>query len=309
MHMKVAAIQAAPVFLDAQATTDKALTLMREAAANGADLCAFPETFVSGYPVWAHLTDSASWNGPFQKEAFAAYVRGSISLDGPELAAVADNSRELGIFPYLGFVERSASGGSVYCSLAAIDPERGVLSVHRKLRPTHAERMFWAADDGQGLQVHEFKGVKVGGLNCWENWMPLARYSLYGQGEQLHVGTWPGSPNLTRDITKFIAQEGRVYSMAVGGVIRLADVPDAFPLKSQLAESGDVFMTGGSMIVSPDGKTMAEAPTRGEEAIVYADIDVDVVRGERQNFDPAGHYARPDVFNLTVNRERQEPIG
>ena len=304
--MKVAAIQAAPVFLDSQSTTDKVLGLMREAASNGAELCAFPETFLSGYCVWPM---SGGFSNDKQKAAYAAYVDASVRADGPELAAVEAEARSLGIFVYLGFIERATSTTSVYCSLAAIDPERGRVSVHRKLRPTYEERLVWSAGDGHGLEVHDYKGFRVGGLNCWENWMPLARYSLYGQGEQVHVGTWPGAPRLTRNITRFIAMEGRVYSIAVGGVIRAADIPEAFPMKEELLERGDVYMTGGSMIVGPDGEVIEGSPTRGEEAILYADLDLNVVRQERENFDPAGHYARPDVFNLTINRERQEPIN
>lgn len=305
--MKVAAIQAAPVFLDAAATLDKTLALMREVAEAGAELCVFPETFLSGYPAWSDITDSGKFNEAGQKAAYAAYIEGSVYGDGPEMAAIAEEARQLGIFTYLGLIERDRSGGSVYCSLAAFDPEKGLVSMHRKMRPTHAERMVWSNGDGAGLKVHAYKNFRVGGLNCWENWMPLARYAMYAQGEHLHVSTWPGFPWLTRDIARFTALEGRVYVVAVGGVLTAKDIPDGFPLKSEMVKVGDRYLTGGTRIVGPDGEQIAEAG-EGEETILYADLDVNRVLEERQNFDPAGHYSRRDVLKLEVDRTRQNAI-
>jgi len=305
--MRVAAIQAAPVFLDSQKTTDKILSLMADAAAGGAELCAFGETFLSGYPFWLSSTGGAQFDNPEQKAAYAAYVRASVSVDGPELAAIAAAANEHGMFAYLGFIERSTSGTSVYASLAAINPDDGIVSVHRKLRPTYEERLVWAAGDGAGLQVHDWRGFRVGGLNCWENWMPLARYSLYAQGEQLHIAAWPGSPGITRDITRFVAREGRVYCVSVGGVLTANDIPDSFPLKEAALQEGSSYLSGGSMVVAPDGEVLA-GPVADEETIVYADLDMNLVLEERQNFDPAGHYGRPDVFRVMVNRSRQEPL-
>ncbi len=305
--MRIAAIQAAPVFLDSQATTDKMLGLMAEAAAGGAELCAFGETFLSGYPFWLTHTDGARFDDPKQKAAYAAYVRASVVADGPELAAIAAAARDHGLFTYVGFIERATTGGSAYASLAAIHPDHGIVSIHRKLRPTYEERLVWAAGDGAGLQVHDWRGIRVGGLNCWENWMPLARYSLYAQGEQLHIATWPASPGITREISRFVAREGRVYCLSVGGVLTANDIPDSFPLKEAVLATGDRFLTGESMIVAPTGEVLA-GPIDDEETIVFADIDVDLVLAERQNFDPAGHYGRPDVFRVMVNRSRQEPL-
>ncbi|MBW2617477.1 MAG: carbon-nitrogen hydrolase family protein [Deltaproteobacteria bacterium] len=305
--MKVAAIQAASVFLDRKATTDKALRLMREAASEGAQLCAFPEAFVSGYPVWIGLTDGARFNNSLQKEAFSQYLEGSVRADGPELKAVAEEAKKLGLFTYLGVLERSSSGSTIYCSLAAIHPDKGIVSIHRKLMPTFDERLVWGTGDGHGLKVHQWGDFKVGGLNCWENWMPLARYTLYAQGENLHVATWPGAEWLTRDITRFIALEGRMYVVSAGGVLTEKDIPDWFSLKEAMLSQTERFLEGGTFIVGPDGKGIA-GPIKGEETIVYADIDMGRVREERQNFDPAGHYNRPDVFSLTVSRERLEAV-
>ena len=304
--MRVAAVQASPVFLDAGATTAKTVRLLEEAAANGAELVVLPEGFIPGYPAWLE-GGGAEWLNPDQRAAYAQYLGQSISADGPELEQVAEACSRLGVFAYVGFAERSASGGTVYCSLAAIHPSAGVASVHRKLMGTHFERLVWGQGDGHGLVVHEWRGARVGGLNCWENWMPLARYSLYAQGEQIHALVWPGVTMLSADITRFVAMEGRMFAVSAGGVLRSEDVPDSFALKPAIFRRGEVALDGGSMIVAPDGTVLASADP-GEETILYADCDLSRVRMERQYFDPAGHYGRPDVFQLTVSRRRLEPI-
>lgn len=305
--MKIAAIQAAPVFLNTQATLKKILSLMREAAAQGAQLCVFPETFLSGYPVWAHLDQGARFNDAQNKAAYAVYVESAIDAQGPEMERLIAEARKLELFTYLGLVERSPSQGTVFCTLAAIHPERGLVSLHRKLMPTFGERMIWGQGDGHGLRVHEWQGFRVGGLNCWENWMPLARYALYAQGEHIHVATWPGGPSLTADITRFIAMEGRVYAISVGGVLESKDIPANFPLRNELLDQNERLLSGGTMIVEPGGEII-EGPLRDDETILYADLDLKKVQEERQNFDPAGHYSRNDVLQLQIDHRRRAPL-
>jgi nitrilase len=282
------------------------LGLLREAANAGAELCAFPEVYISGYPAWLRVP-AVSTDDDLLKLGHVAYLQGAIAAAGPELAAISEEAATLGVFVYIGFLERTRSGGSVYASLAAIHPDRGILSVHRKLKPTFHERLIWSDGDGHGLQVHDWKNLRVGGLNCYENWLPLARQAMYAQGEQLHVATWPGDLNVTEHISRFVAMEGRVYVVSASGILRAGDIPDTFPLRQQVVEGRDVINNGGSMIVAPDGAIIA-GPVMDEECILYAEVKEEQVMAERLKRDPAGHYSRTDVLRLHLNRDRLDPL-
>ena len=305
--LRACAVQAAPAFLDREATLSIVLDRLQGGKEGGADLCVFPETFWSGYPFWVDITDASRFDEARQKEAYAQYLDAAVEVDGPQFREVVAACRDLDLFAYLGVAERSESGGSVYCTLVAIDPERGVVGVHRKLRPTYGERLVWAPGDGNGLRVHDFRGARLGGLNCWENWMPLARASLYAQGEQIHAATWPGAPHLTRDISRFVALEGRVFVISAGAVLRAEHLPHDFALRDEVLAVRDRFTSGGSIIVAPDGEVLAEAEKHAE-TLLFADLDLARVREERQNFDPAGHYGRPDVLGLRLDRRRLAPL-
>ncbi len=305
--MKVAAIQAAPVFLDARATTDKALELLRKAAGEGAELVVFPEVFISGYPSWLRVPSVAT-NDELLKIGHVAYLKSAIDAAGPEMTEIAKTARELGVFVYMGFLEKTRSGGSVYAALAAIHPDKGVVGVHRKLKPTFQERLIWSDGDGHGLQVHPWNEFQLGALNCYENWLPLARHALYAQGEDVHIATWPGDLDVTENISQFIAMEGRVYVISASGILRTSDIPKSFALRAQIVEGRDVINNGGSMIVEPGGKIIA-GPVIDEECILYADFAKEKVMAEHLKLDPAGHYSRNDVLRLEVNRERQDGSG
>lgn len=301
--MKIAVIQAAPVFLDSSATTDKTLGLMREAAAQGAELLLFPEVFLSGYPIWLRAPEIAH-NDELLKIGHVAYVNSAITQDGPEVAAIAAEARALGVAVYIGAVERARSQGSVHASLLTIHPDKGLINVHRKMKPTFHERLLWADGDAHGLKVHKWKDFHISGLNCYENWQPLARQALYEQGTQLHVAAWPGDLDVTNHISQFIAMEGRIYVASVSGVLRSSDIPESFPLRKYVTKDRDVINNGGSMIVAPGGEVIA-GPVLDDETILYADISLDTVVGAHLKLDPASHYGRPDLLWLEKNQTRR----
>ncbi|WP_026467252.1 carbon-nitrogen hydrolase family protein [Amycolatopsis alba] len=302
--MRVAAAQVRCPWMDREAGVRKVIDFVGRAAEAAVELVVFPETFLPGYPFWLTQAGGAGLDDPKQEPAYAAYQEAAVELTGPELRMITECVRDQGVFTYLGIAERGPGHGTVYCTLLAIDPVAGVCGVHRKLVPTFEERMVWGNGDGHGLRVHQVGGARVGGLCCWENWMPLARHALYAQAPDLHVSVWPGSTRLTGDITRFIALEGRMYSLAAGALIDYADVPAGFPLRDAIlaAEQNSPY-DGGSAIAGPNGRWIVE-PVKDEERLVIADIDPVEVRGARQNVDPTGRYSRPDVFQVTVDRTR-----
>ncbi len=307
--MRIAAAQAHAPWLDTPRTTTIVTDWIAKAAREGVELLAFGETFLGGYPRWIGFTDGSRFDDPDQKRAFAAYLDAAVELDGPELATITEAAGDHGVFTYLGIAERGQGGGkargTVYATLVAIDPKAGIVSAHRKLMPTYEERLAWGVGDGHGLRVHDGPGgMKVGGLNCWENWMPLTRTAMYAGGEDLHVAVWPGGVDLTKDITRFIAREGRVYVLSAAVLFGPDDVQDTFPLADAVREAvATPFEDGGSCIAGPDGEWVVP-PVADVEQLVCADIDPARVREEKQNFDPTGHYARSDVLQLRVDRRR-----
>jgi len=309
--LKVGLAQIAPVWLNKPATIQKIEATIKEAAANKAELVVFGEALLPGYPFWLALTNGAAWDLEVNKEIHAHYTRNAIQIEAGELDSICALAEAHNIAIYLGIMERAKDRGghSLYCSLVYINANGKIKSVHRKLQPTYDERLTWAPGDGNGLQVHPLKQFTVGGLNCWENWMPLPRTALYGQGENLHIAVWPGNENNTKDITRFIARESRGFVISVSSLMRKEDFPDNTPhLEAILEQAPDVLGNGGSCIAGPDGEWVIP-PVLHKEGLIYETLDFNRVYEEHQNFDPVGHYARPDVTQLTVNRERQSTVN
>lgn len=302
----VALAQIAPVWLDRAATVAKVADWVTQAAREGARLVVFGEGLVPGYPFWLEHTDAARFEAAEQKRWFAHYSEQAVDLTRDDLAAVRAAARAGKIHVALGCIERDPHRGhSVFCSLVSISDDGAIHNVHRKLMPTHEERLVWSPGDGAGLRTFALDGFTVGGLNCWENWMPLARSALYAQGEDLHIAVWPGNVRNTVEITRFLAREGRSYALSVGALWRREDISAGIPEAERLrAALPAVCADGGSCIAGPDGRWLIE-PCAGEERLLLASLDPAVVRAERQSFDPFGHYSRPDVLELQVNRARR----
>ena len=303
--------QIAPVWLNRTGTLSKIVDQVRAAGEAGCQLVAFGEALLPGYPFWIERTNGAIFNSPIQKEIHAHYMDQAVQIEASHLDPVCEAAKANSITVVLGIIERplDRGGHSLYASLVHIDSQGVIQSVHRKLMPTYEERLTWSPGDGHGLRVHRLDPFTVGGLNCWENWMPLARAALYGQGEDLHVAIWPGGVHNTQEITRFIALESRSYVASVSGLMRRSDFPPDTPhLSAILENSGDILANGGSCIAGPDGKWVIE-PVVGEERLIVATLEHCRVREERQSFDPAGHYGRPDVTQLKINRQRQTIVS
>ena len=308
--LKIALAQIAPVWLNKKASIDKLINTIETAANKDCQLLATGESWLPGYPFWLSNTDAAQFNSDLQKRLHARYLSEGVDIEAGDLNPICAAAQKHKMAIIVGAMERpqSKGGHTLYASRVYITENGEIGSVHRKLMPTYEERLSWGPGDGHGLVTHQLQDFTVSSLNCWENWMPLARASLYAQGTNLHVAIWPGSEWNTHDITRFIAKEGRTFVVSVSGFLSQAQITDDLPDAELLREvSPDIMAAGGSCVAGPDGEWILP-PQNGTEDIFVAEVDLQQVLEERQNFDPSGHYARPDVLQLTVNRQRQNSI-
>ena len=305
---KVAAVQATPVFLDREATIDKACDLIATAGNEGARLVVFPEAFIPAYPDWVWTIPSGEEE--VLNELYAELLSNSVTIPSDATDRLCRAARLANTYVVMGMSERNveASGSSLYNTLLYIDAQGAILGKHRKLVPTGGERLVWAQGDGSTLQVYNTSLGKLGGLICWENYMPLARYTMYAWGTQIYVAaTWDrGQPWLST--LRHIAKEGRVYVIGCCIAMRKDDIPDRYTMKQKFyAEEDEWINIGDSAIVNPEGQFIA-GPVRKQEEILYAEIDPRMVQGPKWMLDVAGHYARPDVFQLTVHTDVRKMI-
>ena len=286
--------------LDRSGTLEKLARLTEEAAGQGAELVVFPETYVSVYPssVWAKAL--AGWGDSGAKAAFAALARESVEVPGEAADTLGAIAREHGVWLVTGVNE--LDNGTVYNALLYHAPDGSLALKHRKLVPTNHERLVWGQGDGEGLRAIETPLGRIGGLICWENYMPLARFSLYESGVEIYLASTADDGDSWQATLVHIARESRAFVVAPSHFQRASSYPEDFPLRDLLAGL-DVIGRGGSAILAPDGSYLA-GPVYDEEAILYAELDLGRLFEERQRFDPAGHYHRPDVLRLEVTPQR-----
>jgi nitrilase len=297
--VRVACCQVEPVVLDRDATLEKLAQVTAEAVAAGAQLVVFPETFVPVYPssVWAKAL--AGWAEPGAKEAFALLARESVAVPGPACERLGEVARDHDVWLVTGVNEVDPDRpGTVYNSLLYHAPD-GTLAVHhRKLVPTNHERLIWGQGDGRGLRAVPTPLGRIGGLICWENYMPLARFSLYESGVEIYIASTADDGDAWQSTLVHIARESRAFVVAPSHLQRAGSYPDDFPL-AHLLEGRDLLGRGGSAILGPDGAYLA-GPLYDNEGVLYADLDPSRLAEERQRFDAAGHYHRPELLRLEV---------
>ncbi|MEL6673370.1 MAG: carbon-nitrogen hydrolase family protein [Bacteroidota bacterium] len=298
-HVHVAVVQASPVIMDLEASLDKVAEKVKEAAAQGAELVLFPEAFLPAYPRGLSFGTVVGNREAWGRELWRAYWEQSVAIPGPATERLGEIAREAGVFLAIGVVEKRMVGHSLYCTILYVGPDGHILGKHQKLKPTAAERLIWAEGDASTLTCLDTAWGKVGGLICWENYMPLARMAMYEQGIEIYLAPTADQRETWQSSMRHIACEGRCFVLAANQYVHRDDYPVAWLEKEALANLPEVPSRGGSVIVSPLGEVLA-GPLYDEEGILYATLDLNQVVEARFDFDVTGHYARPDVFRFGV---------
>lgn len=302
---RVAVVQDGSVPFDPAATTAKVVTLIEAAAQQGAEVVVFPEAFLGTYPKGLTFGSPVGTRTAAGREEFLRYSRGAVRLAGPELAEVADAAAAAGVFVVLGLIEQS--GGTLYCTVALIDAQQGLVGHHRKLMPTAAERLVWGQGDGSTLPVVDSPAGRLGAVICWENYMPLLRTAMYAQDIELYCAPTVDDRDAWQHTMRHIALEGRCFVLAACQFIRRSDYPDDYASAIEAA-GDDPLIRGGSVIIDPLGQVLA-GPLYGEAGILVADIDLADRTRSHLDLDVVGHYARPDVFHLQVDDRPRSPVS
>jgi nitrilase len=307
--VRAGVVQAAPVLFDRQATIEKACHLVAEAAAQGARLILFPEAFVPAYPrglSFGSVVGSRSAEG---RRTWQAYWANAVEVPGPATQALGAAARQAQAYLAIGVIERDSqfSRGTLYCTLLYFGPDGQLLGKHRKLKPTAAERLIWGEGDGSTLTALATAFGRVGGLICWENYMPLARMAMYSKGLDIYLAPTADTRDSWQATLRHIACEGRCFVLGCNQFVTKSMYPPDLPGVEDLADQPEIVCRGGSAIVGPLGSVLA-GPLYDREGILVADLDLAEIPRSRFDFDVAGHYARPDVFRLIVNENPAPPV-
>lgn len=305
---KVAIIQEAPCILDKERTIQKAAELINSVANEGAELVIFPEAFIPGYPAWIwRLRPGGDWG--ISEALHIELLKNSVDLSSDDLSPMLEAAKENGVTVVCGMSERdnANSRSTIYNTLITIDAQGDIINHHRKLMPTNPERMVWGFGDGQGLNVVETPVGRIGSLICWENYMPLARYALYSQGIEIYIAPTYDSGEAWIGTMRHIAREGKCWVLSCGVALERKDLPKDFPNLDELYPADEEWINpGDSLVVSPKGEIVA-GPLSKEKGHLIVEIDVELATASKRALDVAGHYSRPDIFKLEVDRSRQAP--
>jgi len=306
---KVAVIQKPPKFLDRERTIQDAVSLVREAVSCKASLVIFPEAFIPGYPVWIWRLRPGR-DSALSAELYAQLLKNAVTLSGDDLRPLREAAKQEGVTIVCGIDERDGelSRGTLYNTVVVIGPDGEILNRHRKLMPTNPERMVWGLGDASGLKAVETPCGRIGTLICWENYMPLTRYALYAQGIEVYIAPTYDHGDGWVGTLQHIAREGRCWVVGSGTVLRARDLPETFPDKESIYPDPEEWINpGDSVVINPGGKIVS-GPMRNEEGILYAEIDPERVGAARRTLDVVGHYSRPDIFQLHINRKPLQPV-
>ncbi|MCO6497186.1 MAG: carbon-nitrogen hydrolase family protein [Chitinophagaceae bacterium] len=305
MKVNVAVVQDSPVFFDKEKTIDKVGELVKKyTSGKKIDLILFPETFIPGYPRGFSFGTNVGKRTLEGRELYGEYYQNSVDLESDDLKKLESTAKENNVYLFIGVTEKQSINGSLYCSVLYISPEKGLVAVHRKIKPTGAERVIWAEAGGESLITLDTKIGRIGGLICWENYMPLARMALYSQGVQIYLAPTADSRDSWVDTMKHIALEGRCFVLGSNQYFTKSMYPEKY--QHLVAEEKEDMCRGGSIIVSPLGKVIA-GPLFNEVGVLYAELDMDEIPMSKLDFDVIGHYTRKDIFNFSVNGQ-PEPI-
>ena len=307
--VNVAVVQVAPILFDRDATVEKACQLIQETTKEGAQFVLFPEAFIPAYPRGLSFGMVVGSRTPEGRSLWQRYWENAVEIPCPATDSLGTAVREAGIYLAIGIIERDSefSGGTLYCTTLYYGPDGNILGKHRKLKPTGSERLIWGEGDGSTMPVFDTELGKIGGLICWENYMPLARTFMYSKGVELYVAPTADSRDTWHATIQHIACEGRCFVLACNQFVTKDMYPSDLQNHPELAEQPDVMCRGGSAIISPLGEVLA-GPLYNEEGILYAELDMGEITRSKVDFDAVGHYARPDVFQLVVNEQASPPL-